>query len=99
MEKLEEIKEADLILLDMIIPPGAAAAELNEERFLGKKLLRRFREEFDIQKPVIVLSFSADTNGFEEGEAEELKVDCLPKPIKPAELKATVLRVLGMENE
>lgn len=99
MERLEEIKESDLILLDMIIPSGAAAPELNKERFLGKNLLRRFREEFNIQKPAIVLSFSADTNGFEEGEADELKVACLSKPIKPAELKATVLRVLGMENE
>jgi len=103
IEKREEIRQCDLILLDLIIPPGSASVatnpELRTEQNLGKKLLRRFREEFAIEQPAIALSMLADTDGFEEGEAEELKVVQLPKPIRPAELKAAVYRVLRLEDE
>ncbi len=95
IESLDEIRAADLILLDLIIPPGSAGPE--EDEFLGRKLFRELRTKFDIQLPVIVLSVVADHGSFADESFANPPLAALEKPVRPSTLKTEVLRALGLE--
>jgi CheY-like chemotaxis protein len=102
LDNLEEIRKCDLILLDLIIPPGEDEGEdqgINTDEYLGKLLPKRLRSEFDIDIPVIVLSVVADTNGIEEEDKEALNVVTLSKPVRPSRLKTEVYKLLGLQEE
>lgn len=94
--RINEIRECDLILLDAILPPGASGATGSN---LGIKLLRRFREEFKLEMPVIIFSIVANAQDvISTSELEELKARSLPKGITPLELKDEVVEVLGIRS-
>jgi len=94
--RVNEIRECDLILLDAILPPGASGATGSN---LGIKLLRRFREEFKLEVPVIIFSIVANAQDvISTSELEELKAHSLPKGITPLELKDEVVEVLGIRS-
>ncbi|MDX2030474.1 MAG: hypothetical protein SF339_07385 [Blastocatellia bacterium] len=102
IESVEEIRAADLILLDLIIPPGSAgpvrpADAEEDEEFLGKTLFRELRATFDVRTPVIVLSVVADNGGFSKETFDDPPIQALAKPIRPSVLKTEVLRALGIE--
>lgn len=102
LEHMEEIRACDLILLDLIIPPGDAAPSdqpslEEDEEYLGKPLLRKIRDEFEIQLPVIVLSVVADMGTFSDEEKRKWRIKELVKPIRPSTLKTEVFRALGIE--
>lgn len=54
IDELETIRRADLILLDVILPPGDIEPE-RKTRYLGLELLKRFEVE-KIEIPVLILS-------------------------------------------
>ncbi|MFN0085620.1 MAG: hypothetical protein ACKVX9_09550 [Blastocatellia bacterium] len=100
--KMEEIRSCDLILLDLIIPPGDSAPsgkqqKDEEEEYLGKLLLKKMREEFGIGLPVIVLSVVAQMDAFSSEEKEKWRIKELVKPIRPTALKTEVLHAMGVE--
>ena len=101
--RIDEIGKCDLILLDLILPPGPSGDDsdpaLEAEDYLGKLLLRRFRREYGINAPVIVFSVVARGKVFDEDETEDLQVTLLPKPVRPSRLKAEVYRLLNLEEE
>ncbi len=101
--RIDEIVKCDLILLDLILPTGPTGDDsdpaLEAEDYLGKLLLRRFRREFGIDAPVIVLSVVAKGNVFDEDETEDLKITLLSKPVRPSRLKAEVYRLLNLDEE
>ncbi|MGH9837418.1 MAG: hypothetical protein ACREEM_01385 [Blastocatellia bacterium] len=101
--RTDEIRNCDLILLDLILPMGPTGEDsdpaLEAEDYLGKLLLRRFRREFGIHTPVIVLSVAARRNVFDEHEIEDLKITLIPKPARPSKLKAEVYRLLNLDEE
>jgi len=107
--RIDEIGKCDLILLDLILPPGPQEPSgpagddsdpaLEAEDYLGKLLLRRFRREYGINVPVIVFSVVARGKVFDEDETEDLQATLLPKPVRPSKLKAEVYRLLNLEEE
>ncbi len=54
IDELETIRRADLILLDVILPPGDIEPK-RKTRYLGLELLKRFEVE-KIEIPVLILS-------------------------------------------
>ncbi len=92
LDNIETLQVCDLILLDLIIPPGS------DERFghyPGMYLLRTFREEYQLKQPVIVLSVVADAEVFQD--LKTLNAEIENKPILPSKLKRLVEEVLGIE--
>lgn len=91
---INQIRECDLILLDAIIPPGSSGATGGN---LGINLLERFRNEFQIETPVIIFSIVANAQDvISTSDLKKYKARSLPKGITPLELKTEVLEVLGL---
>jgi CheY-like chemotaxis protein len=92
LEALERIRKADLILLDMILPPGQTDREFG--RYPGLDLLRELREAHNISTPVIALTV-VTRNEVLKQLREELGVrDILHKPVRPSVLREHVQRAL-----
>jgi len=86
---IKEILTADLIILDIIGPPGNAHNP--EERYAGLSFLRELRQ-LGWNRPVVILSVVAAQL------AEQLKTlhvaESLTKPVRPSTLKEAVDRAL-----
>ena len=94
LDNIEALEACDLILLDLIIPPGNT-----DERFgnyPGMFLLRTFREKYQLEQPVIVLSVVADAEVFQD--LKTLGAEVENKPILPSKLKRLVEEVLEIEE-
>ena len=92
LDNVEALQACDLIPLDLIIPPGDT-----DERFghyPGMYLLRTFREQYQLEQPVIVLSVVADADVFQD--LKTLNAEIENKPILPSKLKRLVEEVLGL---
>ena len=88
---IEVIRQADLVLLDMILPPSQIDREFG--RYPGRKLLEILRKEYGIVTPVIALTVVTQPEVLED--LVKLGVaDILRKPIRPSVLKQRVEDVL-----
>ena len=91
LNAIEVIRQADLVLLDMILPPSHIDREFG--RYPGRKLLEILRKEYGIVTPVIALTVVTQTEVLED--LWKLGVaDVLRKPIRPSVLKQRVEDVL-----
>jgi CheY-like chemotaxis protein len=96
IKHIDEIQQCDLILLDVILPPGASNVEGNS---LGIKLLRLLRNEYQLKLPIIVFSIVANASDIiSPSELELLGAQAVPKGITPQELKAEVVDILGLSG-
>lgn len=90
------IRECDLLLLDVILPPGEPDKEYN--RYSGVELIRQLREQHGVQVPIVVLTVV--TNEEVSKQLRQLGVrDIIRKPAPPSKLKEGVERVLRGEQE
>ena len=94
LDNLDALKSCDLILLDLIIPPGETDAQVGH--YPGMYLLRTFRDQYQLKQPVIVLSVVADAEVFQD--LKTLGAEIENKPILPSKLKRLVEDVLGIEE-
>jgi len=85
------IREADVILMDVILPMGGAEMDLGVYPGLG--LLRHLREKEGLLTPVVVFSVMSPDDF--QAEIQELGIaDFVEKPVLPSELKRRVERVV-----
>ncbi|MGQ9595003.1 MAG: response regulator [Anaerolineae bacterium] len=90
------IRECDLLLLDVILPPGEPDKEYN--RYAGVDLIRQLREQHGVQVPIVVLTVVVNPEILEQ--LRQLGVrDIVKKPVLPSKLKERVERVLGGEQK
>ena len=90
MKNINNIKKADLILLDIILPSGDGTTE---SRFYGIRLLQDFRKN-GIDKPVIALTVV--TNESVINRLKGLNVESIiTKPFLPSDLKELVNETLS----
>lgn len=90
-ERLGDIRDCDLLLLDAILPTGTERTSPNE--FAGLELLKELREEHDVQVPALVLSV-VDSNKI-AAQLNTLSVaGYLRKPAFQSELLAAVDSIL-----
>lgn len=91
LNAIDVIWQADLVLLDMILPPSQIDREFG--RYPGRKLLEILRKEYGIITPVIALTVVTQPEVLED--LWKLGVaDVLRKPIRPSVLKQRVEEVL-----
>lgn len=94
-ESFEAIAGCDLILLDMILPPGPGIDA--ESRYPGRDLLREWRSASTKLPPVIALT--AVTNSELQADVRKLGVaDIITKPTLPSSLQKRVHEVLSVQN-
>jgi DNA-binding response OmpR family regulator len=95
LEAIEKIRNSELILLDMIIPPGEVTE--NYGHYAGARLLCKLRDE-GISIPIIGFSVVQ-----EEKVREQLKkcnvTKYIRKPALPSELEEAVRSTLGRKGQ
>ena len=93
-DNIQKLHDADLILLDMLLPDGGVDIELS--RYTGLDIFRELLENHDLQTPVIALTVVA-----REEVRKNLRLlgvaDIIRKPVRPSELKERIDQVLEME--
>jgi CheY-like chemotaxis protein len=93
LEKIDLIRRSDLILLDILLPPGKAKGD-DYGRYSGLGLLRELREKHGIDNPVVVLSVITNKDAQHDLRALQVKY-VIRKPVLPSDLKARVEEVLA----
>ncbi len=91
LSSLDELAQADLILLDLFLPPGNAEEDFGP--YPGKQLLRYLRQH-NIHVPVIIFTVLASEAIREELKGENV-ADVIRKPVRPSELKDRVEAALA----
>lgn len=93
LDNIEEIRECDLILLDLILPPGLPNRQGN---FLGLDLLRRLRDEFHVTIPIIALSVIVNSHAINVDELENLNAIPLPKFSDLKDIREEILKAMNL---
>ena len=92
---LEQLQLADLILLDLLLPPGSNGRDFGD--YPGIRFFRELREVHQVKTPIVVFSVLSQADLL-----EELKnlgaADIVRKPVLPSELKERVERVLERDR-
>ena len=92
LSNVAQIQHSELLLLDMILPPGDVDIELS--RYPGLDILRELRQTYQISVPVVALTVV--TRGEVRQQLHELGVaDIIRKPVRPSALKERVEAVLA----
>jgi two-component system chemotaxis sensor kinase CheA len=94
LDRIEELRQCDLILLDVILP--AQDERWEKENHIGVHLLETLREQ-DVMTPVLAFTVVGDP---EVGKRlRELGVmDILHKPVGLSQLEEAVVTILGEEE-
>lgn len=95
LDQIEQIKECDLILLDLILPVGDAEGSFGE--YPGLELLKMIRDKYSIKKPILV--FSVVTNTIVQEELKRIGVQMVRKPVMPPDLKEKVEKMIAEAEE
>jgi two-component system response regulator RegX3 len=90
-ENIESLHEADLILLDMLLPDAGSGLALG--RYTGLDIFRELKQNHGLATPVVALTVVA---------REEVRVnlrdlgvaDIIRKPVRPSELKERIEQIL-----
>ena len=90
-DNIEKLHDADLILLDMLLPTGGIALELG--RYTGLDIFRILKKDHDVTTPVVALTVVAREEV--RKNLRELGVaDIIRKPVRPSELKERIQQIL-----
>jgi CheY-like chemotaxis protein len=95
LDRLDVLRDCDLILLDIFVPPGEGTGTWG--RYVGLDLLRELRSKYNINKPVVVLSVLTNEHVLEQLERQRVAL-VLRKPILPSKLLQAVNGVLQAEQ-
>lgn len=90
-DNVAKLHEADLILLDMLLPDGGSGLELG--RYTGLDIFKELLENHALKTPVVALTVVA-----REEIRKNLRdlgvADIVRKPVRPSELKERIEQVL-----
>lgn len=92
LSDLERLRTADLILLDMFLPPGTDGLDFGS--YPGLQFFRELRVVHHIDTPVVVFTVLSQASLLAELTALGA-ADIVRKPVRPSELKDRVERVLN----
>ena len=89
---VDALRRADLILFDVLIPPGDTERDLG--KYVGVELMRVLRQDLAVDVPA--MAFTVVSSPAIDGQLQNLGVArMLTKPILPSELKREVDDVLA----
>jgi CheY-like chemotaxis protein len=98
LNKIELIRKADLLLFDMILPPGEENSNLELSRYPGLDLLEVLFNKYQIEMPVVVLTVVTNKEIYKRLKALNV-VDIINKPVRPSILKEKIERILGVVSQ
>lgn len=99
LDNVDKLKKCDLIILDLILPPGKGA-DVADDDYLGIALLRKLRDHFRIKTPVLVFSVVAHASDvLPAGFLEKYDARAESKPIRQERLMRTVYALLDLPFE
>ena len=99
LRNIEKVLGSDLILLDIILPPGKMSEEESDELYWGAKLLKKLRKEHHYTKPIIAFSIVGNAKDVISDElVADLDVTLLTKYSEPDQLQEVVLAALNMRT-
>ncbi len=91
-DNVQKLLDADLILLDMILPHGGVSMELS--RYTGLDIYRDLKFNHNLTTPVVALTVVAREEV--RNTLRELgAADIIRKPVRPSELKERIEQVLN----
>lgn len=95
---IDRIRQADLVLLDMLLPIGKNGSDV--EDYEGLRLLRNWYATYKTDFPPVVV-FSVITSDQVVSELRKIKIvaGILSKPARPSELKQKIERALQVGGE
>lgn len=98
LEHIDEIQRCDLLLLDLVLPPGRALASTTPKgTYLGVELLRQLRS-LNVTAPAVFFSVVAHYTGLTYDQLDALDVTLLSKPVRPSVLKAHIYERLDLND-
>jgi CheY-like chemotaxis protein len=99
LDALDDIRQADLILLDIIFPPAPSGFDQANgfNQYTGLHLLHELREVHGVHIPVVVLTVVIRPELDKELEALNV-ADIIHKPVRPSELKQRVEAVWNISS-
>jgi len=89
---IEQMRAADLIMVDMILPPGTTERKFSP--YPGHDILRELREVYGVATPALILSVVTNEDLLRQVEALSA-VAIVRKPIRPSQLKERVEAILA----
>ena len=90
-DNIEKIVDADLILLDMLLPDGGSGFEMG--RYTGLDIFRELKQNHDLTTPVVALTVVAREEV--RKSLRELGVaDIIRKPVRPSELRERIEQII-----
>lgn len=99
IDNITTLRHCDLIILDLILPPGKSA-DTDDDDYLGIKLLRRLRDEFHVKTPILIFSVVAHANDvLPDAQLTKYDVRAEFKPIRQERLMRTVHELIGLPFE
>lgn len=96
LQAIDEIRSADLILLDTFFPTGEypVVGRQRENDYTGIHLAKELRQRHGVKAPIVV--FTVVTRAELEAELDGLDVDdIIQKPVRPSVLKQLLLEILA----
>ena len=91
-DHIQELQNADLILLDMILPHGKYEGEMS--RYTGLNIFEELREKYQVTTPIVALTVVAREEVRQK--LHEMGVtDIIRKPVRPSELKERIDQILA----
>jgi CheY-like chemotaxis protein len=99
LDALDDIRRADLILLDIIFPPAPSGFDQANgfNQYTGLHLLRELREVHGVDLPVVVLTVVIRPELDKALEALNV-ADIIHKPVRPSELKQRLEAVWNVSS-
>jgi CheY-like chemotaxis protein len=91
IEKIDQLRDADLILLDLFLPTGTGGHDFGN--YPGIQFFRNLRQIHKIDTPVVVFTVLSQASLLTE-LTELGAADIIRKPVRPSHLKERVERVL-----
>ncbi len=92
VDERDYLTSADLILMDMILPPGA---EEYDREYPGAWLVREMRDEWQSKTPIVVLSV-VERRQLEASEGRLDVEEYLHKPVRQRDLRKAIADATGV---
>jgi CheY-like chemotaxis protein len=92
-DNVSSLHNADLILLDMLLPDGGSGLELG--RYTGLDILRELKQNHNLTTPVVALTVVAREEV--RKNLRELGIaDIIRKPVRPSDLKERIEQIVEL---
>lgn len=97
IDGIDVLRKCDLIILDLILPPGK---NVDGDDHLGIELFKLLREKYRLTTPILIFSVVAHASDLlTEEDLKKYDVRALAKPIRQERLMKDVYELVGLRPD